>query len=475
VKFARAAAPASRDPVVPRGRGIRIPRDVSILSRLTSNRLLVSLLIFSLFLDSFRLPVGNGLFNVRPSFVVFAAIFPAFAYRWFAGREPILETPLLPALVFLDGLFFFSTLINPNAPYHVRGLISSLLLLINIAMYLSIFRFAAGSAGALNHVFSLLAGFAAVYALFAALTLALFELGFEPARHLIQLSDIGDLTMNGGTTATPHPLLLDPNMGSYLGAIGVMALIRSIFSAGRARLWLGLASAVIFLGVLLSYSRGAWLAAGCGLVAATLILVITRQWFGLSPARLAAVGAIFVLAIAGSLLVAPSVKTVLAARVANLLNIQAGTGSQRLGFWEQISEDGLRKPLLGHGSDAYRALLPSPPPSCRSCGPYVAENITVEVFHTSGFVGLAAYLALQVVAIALLIKALRRSRDGTSRQRGLAVAASAGYITIVIASQTNPSFWGNMYWALLAVVVASAAETLAAFPGRHARQSEVGV
>jgi len=475
MKFARTAAPTGHNPALPGGQGMRIPRAHSIVEQVTSDWKLVSVLIVSLFLDNLRVPVGGGLFNVRPSFVVFAAVFPALAYRWLARREQVQQTPLLTVLLLLDGVFFFSTLINPSAPYHLRGLITSVLLLVNIAMYLSIFRFATSSADALDHIYSLLVGLASVYALLAVLALALFELGFGPARYLVQLSDIGDLTMNGGTTATPHPLLLDPNMGSYLGAIGVMALIRSIFSAGRTRLWLAVASVGIFVGVLLSYSRGAWLATSSGLVAASVIVLITRQWISLPPVRLAAVVTIFALAVAGSLVVAPSVKTVLAARVANLLNIQAGTGSQRLAFWERITEDGLRKPLLGHGSDAYRALLPPPPPSCRSCGPYVAENITVEVFHTSGLVGLAVYLALQVLTVSLLIRALRRSRDRAIPQRGLAIAAAAGYLTITLASQTNPSFWGNMYWALLAVVVVSAAEAAAPFPSRDARKSVIGV
>lgn len=469
MRFARTAVPASHNPVLP------IPSGDSIFARVTSDRTLVSVLILSLFLDNLRIPAAGGLFNLRPSFVVFVAVFPTLAYRWVVRRETSQKTPLLQVLLLLDGIFFFSTLINPDAPYHLRGLISCLLLLFNIALYLSVVRFTAGSASALNHVYSLLIGVASAYALLAVVSLVLFELGFGPARQLVQLIDIGDLTMNGGNTPTPRSWLLEPNMGSYLAAIGVMALIRSGFSTGRARVWLGLASATIFVGVLLSYSRGAWLAAAVGLATAGLIVLMTRRGVSLSPAKLGAVGAIFVLAIAGSVIAAPSVKTVLVARVANLLNIESGTGSQRLAFWVQITEDALRKPVLGHGSDAYRVLLPPPPASCQSCGPYVAENITVEIFHTSGFVGLAAFLGLQVLLVRLVIRGLRRSGAGSGRQRGLAIAAAAAYVTIIVAAQANPSFWGNMHWALLAVAVASALEAAAPSPYRQVQKSEVGV
>src|SRR5438552_3560279 len=129
MKFARAAAPAGHQRALPNGQGVWASHPGSIVGGLTSEGMLVFLLIFSVFLDTLRLPVEGGLFNLRPSFVVFAAVFPVLVYRWVVRRERIEQTPLLPVLLVFDGLFFFSTLINPDAPYHLRGLISGLLLL----------------------------------------------------------------------------------------------------------------------------------------------------------------------------------------------------------------------------------------------------------------------------------------------------------------------------------------------------------
>src|SRR5260370_22860420 len=94
-----------------------------------TERILYAAFILSLFWDGLSLKVIGGLFNVRPSFIVFAIAFPILVYGWIVRHEKVLQAPLLPALVALNGIFFLSPLINPGAPYHLPGLITCTLLL----------------------------------------------------------------------------------------------------------------------------------------------------------------------------------------------------------------------------------------------------------------------------------------------------------------------------------------------------------
>jgi hypothetical protein len=366
----------------------------------------------------------------------------------------------------LNGILLLSTLIKPGAPYHLRGLITCVLLLVNIAVYVTVYHFSARDHESLGFVLSLFVACAAAYSLLALGSLVLFELGFGPAQNLVALRDIGDLAMNGGHSPTPRPLLLEPNIGSYLGAIGVIALFRSVFAVGRTRLLFGLASGAIFIGVLLSYSRGAWVGTLVGLVVGGVALIFVRGAAGFSARKLTVVAAVLVASVGLSLLAVPTAKTILLARAANLVNADRGTGQQRLAFWGTITRDALNEPIIGHGVDAYRALLPPRPSYCSFCGAFVAENIVVEVFHGAGAVGLAAYLVLQLSMIALLVRAFIASRHVPKELRALVIAALGGYATIVVCSLFNPSFWGNTYWALWGLFVAFAVTVSRAWPRR---------
>ena len=426
------------------------------LTTALSDAKLVTVLFVSTFFDALHVGIG-GLFNIRPSFVVAALAMPVLIYRWVTTRQPVHRTPIMVALLGLSASFFVATAINWSSPMLFRGFVTCVLLVLNIAFFVVVYWYAHTGLRA-QRLLDIVVGAAVAYSCFGIVTLILYQAGFPPARYLVEFRALGDWTMSGGSQSTPRPWFLEPNIGSYLAAIGVMAFARAL-TARRHQWRYGIATGVVLTGVLLTYSRGAWLGAvlGGGTVIALLIisgttLVRLRPTAGLI-AVLAAVLVVLSLAV-------PSVKTVLVARLMNILNINEGTGRGRLMDWWRIAQDGLHRPILGHGANAYQVLLPSP---------LVAENATVEIFHTSGVIGLAFYLAVTVL---VAVRFLRMFHEG--RNRAAAIVGIGGYVVLVVCSQMNPSFWGNMYWALFGLIAALLAPGMAAdgaIGDREARDS----
>ncbi len=426
----------------------------SFLRKATSERWLIGFLFISMFLDPFRLEVFRGLFNIRPSFVAFVIVAPIQAYRWRAHKETVWKTPLLFTMLALNGVLLIATAVNVHSPYHLRGFITCILLAVNIAFYVLVYHCAAARRSHLEELLKFVVTLAAVFSIASVLTLLLYQLGFGPARYLMQLRSLGDWTMTNANTLSARPWLLDPTMASYLAAVGVMSLGRALIGE-TDRAFFGLASGAMFLAVLLSYSRGAWLGVGLGLLTMAILLIATRQRPFIGRRSLAFGFALVVLTGLAINFAVPTARSILFARAANALNIQRGTGHERLGFWVKITADGLRSPLIGHGSDSYRALLPPPPKTCSFCGPYVAENATVELFHDAGVAGLALFLATAVLTVVGAARILRDWGRATASDRARALAGMGGFVAILVGSEVNPSFWGNLYWSLWALSTAS--------------------
>jgi O-antigen ligase len=413
---------------------------------------LVGVLFVSIFFDALRLQMFGGLFNIRPSFVVAAIVFPILAVRWLAAREPIQRTPVLPVLLGLDACFFVSTAINWQSPVQLRGFITCALLFVNITFFAVVY-WHAHRVSESERLFRLVVAIAALYSLAGMLALILNQLGFAPAHSLVEFRTMGNWTMGDPSqdALTPRPWFLEPNIGSYLAAIGVMAFAKTLLSSAYRWLY-GLSAALILTGVLLTYSRGAWLGAIVGGATIVALLIWYRSAMSIRPVAL--IGLLGALATSLVVLVTavPSIKTVVVARLENLVNVGQGTGLQRLDYWSTITEDSLRQPILGHGANAYQLLLPHTCPAI-SCPRYVAENATVEIFHTSGIVGLALYVAIAVTVVVLFRKSVVQI-GRSSASRAAAIAGIGGYASLLVSSQLNPSFWGNMYWALFGLAIA---------------------
>jgi len=401
-------------------------------------------LLASIFFDSVGLKMFGGLFNIRPSFVVAAIVFPVLGYRWLISHQRFQTTPLLPFLLGLDACFFLSTAINWRSPVILRGFITCTLLAVNIAFFVVVYWHARRPQRA-TRLLRILVTIAAIYAVFGIVVLLLYQVGFGPARYLVEFRALGDWTMgNAQYDPTPRPWFLEPNVGSYLAAIGVMAFAMTLIAGTRERWFYGIAAGAILTGVLLTYSRGAWVGAIVGGATVVTLVVKNRGMISVRPLPLIGLSAALVLTLLVVTAAVPSVKTVLVARLENILNIGQGTGHDRLVFWLRITRDALHQPILGHGANAYQLLIPSP---------LVAENATVEIFHTSGLLGLILYVALNVMVVVMFWRAFG-PRGKSPAMRAAAIIPFGGFLSLLVSSQMNPSFWGNLYWAIFGLVIA---------------------
>ena len=86
---------------------------------------------------------------------------------------------------------------------------------------------------------------------------------------------------------------------------------------------------------------------------------------------------------------------------------------------------------------------------------------------------MAVYIAITLALIWMAVRIVRSQADMI--RAGIAVSVPlAGYATILVASQVNPSFWGNMYWVILGLAVGLLAREGASSRGAGDKSERAG-
>jgi hypothetical protein len=135
--------------------------------------------------------------------------------------------------------------------------------------------------------------------------------------------------------------------------------------------------------------------------------------------------------------------------LADLNAYSQGTVNDRLKMWSEMFHDIVSNPLIGRGQDAYLQYYPT-----RGEG---SHNFPLEVLHSTGLLGFAAYLWMHASVVRAGFQAARRSRDE------LRAGVFAGVAIVILSSCTNLIFWNPAYWLILALG-ATAAYTRADSP-----------
>ena len=217
-------------------------------------------------------------------------------------------------------------------------------------------------------------------------------------------NDLGRVT---GTFLHPNAL------GFYLVLVVLLAMSVHPHARGRLR---GLTAVVVVagsVGLLLTYSRGSWVAFVVGVVVVGLLQ--TRKLLLLLPAGLALVP-----------VVAPSVLQ----RLADLQREETLSGTPgnsllwRVDHWGELLRHTTGHELLGLGPGEADFLGDEVLPP---------HNDFVRMFVETGLAGLVAYVALLVAIVVLLRRALTHPAV-TGLGRGLVVAASAATAAFVVNS-----------------------------------------
>jgi putative inorganic carbon (HCO3(-)) transporter len=190
-----------------------------------------------------------------------------------------------------------------------------------------------------------------------------------------------------------------------------LAAVRSV----EDRLLAANAVVVIGLGLLLTYSRAAWIGAAIGLtlVAVPPAIALARRRPALAVAAVAAVALTAVGGgLAGAGRTAPAWASAVSTRAASLADPVQGSGATRLHLWQDTLHLVAARPLVGWGPDTFGLVYPRFESGDWAGGALVdkAHSDVLQVAATQGLVGVAAYLALAAAILAAFWRG--RARPG---------------------------------------------------------------
>ena len=211
-----------------------------------------------------------------------------------------------------------------------------------------------------------------------------------------------------GTFSHPNPFAI------YLALLLVAGVALLPHLAPRLRPPLTALLVVVAGCLVVTYTRGAWIAAVLGLVVVG-VLQSKRLLIGMAVAAVVLVAAV------------PSV----GARFGDLDRERRESGAAgnslvwRLEHWGEAIDDVTANPVSGIGLKMVQE---------RSEGEKNVHNDFIRVAVETGIVGLAAFVWLLVRLTGVANRALQRTRDGDGVARGVAVAFAGGLVVLLVSS-----------------------------------------
>jgi O-antigen ligase len=238
------------------------------------------------------------------------------------------------------------------------------------------------------------------------------------------------------TTGVPRLIGILPSstaLGVYLAVAlaGGLTLALAASSAERRAAWL--LSVPLLLGVLLTFTRGAWIGV---IVALAVVLIVQRSWRTIGG-LIGAGGA----ALLGMALLEPTL-------LARVLRLGEGTGSARREIWAAALRAIQDSPLFGLGIDQFSHVDPAryAIPQIRFLTLAHPHNLLLDVWLQLGVLGL-------IVIVGLLLVALRRL--WRARRTPVARAALAMLIDLVVHGMLDQTLLGGdllyIWWMLVLI------------------------
>ena len=220
----------------------------------------------------------------------------------------------------------------------------------------------------------------------------------------------------------------------------VGVLIALIFTEGRfGRLTAALASIIVALALLFTYTRGSWIGLFVGL--AVLALIVDFRYLLAIP----------VIGIAGILLV-PGVRV-------RIAQADSGSATFRLGLWKVAGEAMRRHPFFGYGPGdflaAYREVVITRTDLFAGYLGFGAHNSYFELGAEIGVLGAFAFFVVTVVyATRGLYIGTRKGADPYTRH--VALGLSVGLVGFIVNTFTSNTFQhpqsGLFFWILAGIV-----------------------
>jgi hypothetical protein len=296
------------------------------------------------------------------------------------------------------------------------------------------------------------AGLAAVYATYQ-----------WPARHFgLPLADISNTLDSGGVTAGASQgsgllgwervrgTFLEPHfLAAFLAALLPISVLAAWMTRGRVRLLAAVGAAAIAIGLVLTASVPAWGALSMGVVASAALFAIGRGWIGMAAATAAAAVVVAV----GAPIVASSPSWL--GSVTGRGHAQLVVSSTfRADAWRAAERAWAGRPVLGRGPGQSSVQLGRQAISSgRRSGIALrsAQGLWAAALVDAGVLGFGAWVLLLGGVLAIGGRQLIR------RPSPLLLAAFAAATSVVVSSEIAGDRLDTTAWALLGLLLASAA------------------
>jgi O-antigen ligase len=294
---------------------------------------------------------------------------------------------------------------------------------------------------------------------------------------------IGMANVEGGINGQAYGAFgtaLEPNIfGSMCQSTFVIAAAMLLLGAHpRRRVQLWAVVGVTALGLVVSFTRGAWLGALCGLLATALLAPVVGRRVSLARFALPAVAG----ALAGVWLWTDDgpAGVYFRYKIDNLVNPQSETATYRLVSYGLAWAQVLQRPIFGWGTFSYAALL-AEGSDVKQLGVDHAlwiSNYLLLILHDTGIVGLLVFGALIVAVMRLGLRTARALTPERPAAAATVVALVASLIGVLVSFLFTSGFSFTYPWALMGLIGAygrATADTLrmpASLPRATARSAQ---
>jgi O-antigen ligase len=262
-------------------------------------------------------------------------------------------------------------------------------------------------------------------ALAAAALYALVQLaGFDP----LAWEGVARYPAGAFTALRPGSSVGNANLLGVLMAAGVALLAAQLARGTSGLAWRGPALAAMSVALVATLSRGAWLAAACGLGVALVPVSGAGDAAARARVRVAAVLAL-VPAAAWALLVA---RAGVLARAGEAFSGHATSGPARLTIAQAALTIARAHPLTGGGPDTFRLLFPALQDRALAAEigmPLHAHSVVLQVLATLGLIGIIAGAAW-CAALTLTLRDARVQRAQSDLAAPTVALAAAGVVNV---------------------------------------------
>ncbi|MEP6729984.1 MAG: O-antigen ligase family protein [bacterium] len=251
--------------------------------------------------------------------------------------------------------------------------------------------------------------------------------------------------------------MVEPNIfGSFMGSMLVLAVVLLAVSPRVASSSLSLrllrwTTALCAVGLVLSFTRTAWLGSMIALVCAALF---SRRSLGVRATRILAAPLIGVVIVVVLLFLPGIGGTFLRFKLGNLVNIESPTAVLRLMTYALALEQTLRHPIIGLGTFSFAPLLAEGNDFARFEGwrGLWIGNYLLLALHDTGVIGLALWLGMIWTIIS---RGVRAMRDASEEQPVLAartLGLIAAIVCLLVAYLATTGFSLGYPWMLIGLL-----------------------